>query len=117
MLQELVFVNLLWVMWALNIFDLLITELGIRHHGLREDNLFLSSLIGKVGWGWFAVLKVAAVSWLHVYLMIIFLEIPRFRPFAWLAVILATVLLGFGCAWNIRLLLTASRLHIQKADR
>jgi len=65
----------------------------------------------------FAILNVAAVSWLHVYLMVIFLEIPPFRLFAWLAVILATVLLGFGCAWNIRLLLTASRLHIKKTDR
>jgi len=115
--QELVFVNLLWIMWALNIFDHLVTELGIRHHGLREDNLFLSSLIKTTGWGWFAVFKVAAVSWLHIYLMLIFLSVPPFRPFAWIAVILASVLLGFGCAWNIRQLLTASRLHIQKTEQ
>jgi len=109
MWDELIFLNLLWAMWSLNLFDVMITQCGVRHHGLSEDNLFLASMIKTVGWAWFAVLKVGVVSWLHIYLMSIFIWAKPFRPFAWLAATLAFLLLVAGCVWNSHLVLKQRR--------
>jgi len=105
MWAELTFMQILWMMWTLNLFDVMITQCGVRHHGLQEDNLFLAPIIKTLGWAWFAVLKVGAVSWLFLYLQIVFLTVKQFRPFAWISAILAFILLGFGCIWNARLVL------------
>jgi len=93
MWAELTFIQILWMMWTLNLFDVMITQCGVRHHGLREENLLLAPIIKTLGWAWFAVLKVGAVSWLHLYLLVIFIVVKPFRPYAWISAILAFVLL------------------------
>jgi uncharacterized membrane protein len=99
MFPELAFLNLLWVMWILNLVDAWITERGVRLQGYREDNMLLSSLVRTLGWGWFVTLKLAAVSWLFLYLFMVS-EIRAFRPFAWISAILAAAILAVACMWN-----------------
>lgn len=106
MWAELIFLNLLWAMWSLNLFDVFITQCGIRHHGMSETNFFAVRFIEIVGWPWFALIKVGAVSWLHVFLLSIFVWVPSFRSHAWFAAIVAFTVLLVACLWNSYLVLS-----------